>query len=213
MRDVKTVVEKSLKLILARIEAYGFLLESDAQLPSVCSLIAGEPVRGSWWSHPKAQLIFEVNEALDDREDVLLTKLVSRKVTWVHRQLWSDLVVIGGARVQWQMKGLSKSARTLLDLVNEQGIVRTDEGSLLKRLRSKPGDPTRELEKRLLIVSGQVHTETGAHAKVLESWNHWTERLSLSLTPVSLQQAMDNFQTRLDLLNTKYDAKARLPWN
>jgi len=27
------------------------LLETDARLPNVASLIAGEPISGSWWSH------------------------------------------------------------------------------------------------------------------------------------------------------------------
>lgn len=213
MRDVKTVVRKSLKLVLARIEAYGFLLESDPLLPSVCSLIAGEPLRSSWWAHPKAQIIFEVNEALDDHNDVLLTKLVSGKVTWVHKQLWSELVSVGSSKSEWQMKGLSKSAATLFSFVIKKGIVRSDDGSLLKPLQAKPGETARELEKRLLIVAAQVHTEGGVHAKVLESWDHWVQRTSFSRTQISPQQAMVTLESRLEKLNAKYAAKAKLPWN
>src|SRR5712691_9806540 len=48
----------------------------DPRLPSVCSLITGAPVRGSWWSHPFAHAIFHVSGQLADHADVLITKLI-----------------------------------------------------------------------------------------------------------------------------------------
>ena len=81
--------------VLLNLQANGFLLESDPKLPSVCSLITGSPLRGSWWSDPQAQTIFQVNELLEDHEDVLITKLVSGKGTFVHREIWTDVVTIG----------------------------------------------------------------------------------------------------------------------
>ena len=38
------------------------------------------------------------------------------------------------------------------------------------------GAAARELERRLLVYAEEVHTESGAHAKQLESWTHWAER-------------------------------------
>jgi hypothetical protein len=36
-----------------------------------------------------------------------------------------------------------------------------------------PRELARELEQRLLVHSSEVHTESGRHVKVLESWAHW----------------------------------------
>lgn len=38
------------------LEHYSLLLEADAQLPSLASIVAGEPVRGSWWAMLKDML-------------------------------------------------------------------------------------------------------------------------------------------------------------
>src|SRR5688500_6338715 len=50
--------------LLARLERDGILLLSDASLPSVVSMVAGGPVRGSWWSHPQGKRIFALTQAL-----------------------------------------------------------------------------------------------------------------------------------------------------
>ena len=96
------------------LKKYGLLLLNDPALPSLCRLVAGARVRGSWWAHPGAQEIFKVYDALEDHPDVLLLKLISRKVTYVHRQLWPQIVAIGRARELWQAKDLSTAARKLL---------------------------------------------------------------------------------------------------
>jgi hypothetical protein len=72
---------------------HGMLLESArGPLPNVAELIAGEQIRGSWWSHPRSHAIFaEINE-LADSPDVVRMRLVNGKVTLVHRRLWPALV-------------------------------------------------------------------------------------------------------------------------
>src|SRR6267142_3049099 len=115
-------VENHFNRIFSKISSLGFLLESDPKLPSVCTLITGAPLHGSWWSHPLAQTIFQVNEKLEDHPDVLITKLISGKVTFVHRNLWPEVVAIGTSKEPWQMKGLSASAKTLLKTVEESGV-------------------------------------------------------------------------------------------
>jgi hypothetical protein len=54
--------------------------------------IAGEPVRGSWWSHLKSQEIFALTRAVRESDDVLVCRLIDGKVTFVHRRLWPALV-------------------------------------------------------------------------------------------------------------------------
>ena len=64
-------------------------------VPSLADTIAGGPIRGSWWGHPKGHEIFEVAEAISESDDVLVCKLVNGKVTYVHRRLWPALVKLG----------------------------------------------------------------------------------------------------------------------
>lgn len=84
--------------VLAELESQGMLLESArGPLPNVASLVVGEPIRGSWWSHPRSHAIFEVVNALADSPDVVRLRLVKGKVTLVHRRLWPALVRVAGS--------------------------------------------------------------------------------------------------------------------
>ena len=78
---------------LAFIRRHGVVLEAaHGRVPSLAEAIAGEPVRGSWWSHPKSQESFAVTRAIRDNDDVLVCRLIKGKVTYVHRRLWPALV-------------------------------------------------------------------------------------------------------------------------
>ena len=78
---------------LAFIRKHGVVLESArGPVPSLAQVIAGEPVRGSWWSHPKSREIFAVTRAVRDSDDVLVCRLIDGKITFVHRRLWPALV-------------------------------------------------------------------------------------------------------------------------
>ena len=61
-------------------------------VPSLAEAIAGAPIRGSWWGHPKGQQIFRLTEAVGESSEVLVCKLVDGKVTYVHQRLWPALV-------------------------------------------------------------------------------------------------------------------------
>jgi hypothetical protein len=77
----------------ARLERDGVLLESaKGPIPNVAELVAGEPISGSWWSHPDSHAIFAVVNELADSPDVVRLRLVNGKVTLVHRRLWPALV-------------------------------------------------------------------------------------------------------------------------
>jgi hypothetical protein len=211
---VTIAIAHHLKTVLSKILKYGFLLESDPKLPSVCSLITGAPLRGSWWSHALAQTIFQVNDQLEDHPDLLVTKLVSGKVTFVHRDLWSEIVTIGSAHEPWQMIGLSASARKLLASVEESGSLRTDEvNPEPSAAKNKLGNLARDLERRLLIHSDQIHTASGAHAKRIETWGHWCERNGFVRSAIQPNEAKKNLDERLRKLNHDFDTTARLPWS
>ena len=201
------------KRVFSKILKFGFLLESDPKLPSVAALITGAPLRGSWWSHPLAQTIFQVNEKLEDHPDVLITKLVSGKVTFVHRDLWPEILAIGTAQEPWQMKGLPASARALLKTVEKSGVLRTDEITSPDTVKNKPGNGARELERKLLIHAEQIHTEGGAHAKILETWDHWSKRTGFVGPAMEADQAKRNLEERLGKLNDEFGGTACFPWS
>ncbi len=80
---------------LAFIGEHGVVLASArGPVPSVAEAVAGEPIRGSWWAHAKGHEIFTALSAIDDSPDVLCFKLVTGKVTFVHRRLWPALVCL-----------------------------------------------------------------------------------------------------------------------
>ncbi len=79
--------------VFARLVEEGVLLESaKGPAPNVAELVVGEPITGSWWSHPGSHAIFDEVNALADHPDVVRTRLVKGKVTLVHRRLWPALV-------------------------------------------------------------------------------------------------------------------------
>jgi hypothetical protein len=81
------------KQAVAFVEANGIVLESGrGSVPSLAEAIAGSPIRGSWWGHPKANTIFLCSRAVRQSEHVLVCRLVGGKVTYVHRRLWPALV-------------------------------------------------------------------------------------------------------------------------
>jgi hypothetical protein len=155
---------EALDRVLASLAENGLLLKQDKELSSVVGLVTGESLRTSWWSHPKGRLIFVVLSELADHPDVLSTKLLRKKDTLVHRRLWPALLAVGRARAGWQTEGLSREAGRLLDRVESGEAVHAT------------GAPVKELEKRLLVTTRQVHTASGRHEIALESWKEWSRR-------------------------------------
>jgi len=179
-------------------------------LPSVVTVVTGEPLSGSWWSHPLGRTIFQINEQLAGHPDVLTTKLISGKVTFVHRRLWPALFAIGTAREAWQTTGLSPGARRLLRQVDQHGSRRTDQIIFSKSF--KPGEAARELEKRLLIHSEELHTESGAHAKLIETWPGWAERSKFQPEEITPNEARAQMEESMKQINERYSARVLLPW-
>jgi hypothetical protein len=79
---------------LGFVERHGVVLESarHAKIPSLAEAVAGEPIRGSWWSNPHGKAIFRVTRAVRDADDVLVCRVVDDKVTYAHRRVWPALV-------------------------------------------------------------------------------------------------------------------------
>ncbi len=85
------------KQALAWVKKWGIAVESArTSVPNLAQVIAGEPLRGSWWAHPKGNEIFLLSRAIRRSPDVLVCRLVDGKITYVHRRMWPALVSMAG---------------------------------------------------------------------------------------------------------------------
>ena len=203
-------LQKHFDEVFLQLQKTGMLLMSDASLPNVSAIVAEKKVQGSWWSHQKAHDIFGVCERLDDHPDVLIVKLISEKVTFVHRELWVHVYSIGVAREEWQLKDLSPKAKKLLALVDSEGLLQTNK--LSKDFGPKPGEAVRELERRLLLHTNQIHTESGAHAKVIETWPTWAKRAGFKARAKGAEVSRKFLEKRLTEMNEEFNGAGHLPW-
>jgi hypothetical protein len=79
------------------VRRHGVVLESaKGPVPRLVEAILGEPITGSWWSHPKGRDIYQVLQAVALSPEILVCRLVGGKVTFVHRRLWPALVTLAG---------------------------------------------------------------------------------------------------------------------
>ena len=75
------------------VESHGVVLASaKGPAPRLVESIAGEPISGNWWAHPKGNHIYNVLARVRESEQVLVCRLIDRKLTLVHRRLWPALV-------------------------------------------------------------------------------------------------------------------------
>ena len=97
----------------------------------------------------------------------------------MHRRSWPALVAVGAERAPWQLDGLRADARSVLEQVDAAGgPLRSD--ALVVPGGSGRGAVVRDLQLRLLLAVGELHTESGRHTKVLESWPSWAGAAGIS---------------------------------
>jgi hypothetical protein len=198
----------SFQRLLRKFQETGLLLLSDKALPSVVGLVAGPQVKESWWGHEKGHEIFNELRKLEAHPDSLTTRLVSGKVTYLHRRHWPDFLSVATAREDWQIRGLSGAARRLLSRVDKEGELRTDKMGVFKGL----GEATREIERRLLVYTEEIHTEKGFHAKALMEWSRSPKIKDLRFRLGEPRSAKETLEMVIDDLNSKYHGKGKLPW-
>jgi hypothetical protein len=183
--------------VLSSLERHGLLLKQDKRSPNVVTLITGETLKTSWWSHSKGNLIFRVLDELSDHPDVLFSKLLWRKDTLVHRSLWPALLATASSGESWQRRQVSASALRLLNKV--------------RRARQpvlSSGPAVKELTSCLLVNSVQIHTESGQHQTALESWPRWAVRVGV--TP---ERSVSDAQSLLENACAAVGAPLKaLPW-
>lgn len=129
-------------------------------LAQLAEAIAGEPIKGSWWSHPKGKLIFNVTSALEDAPGVLACKLAGR-VTFVDEALFPSLYRVVTdeafvARAPARARAIAKRAAR-------------------KPVKLGPADK-RALGKTCILHIASEHTDSGAHATFARTWESWASR-------------------------------------
>jgi hypothetical protein len=77
-------------------------------IPNLAAVVAGEPIRGSWWGHPAGHAIFHAINEVADSGDVVRLRLVNGKITLVHRRVWPALVRIAGRLRPEQLEAISE---------------------------------------------------------------------------------------------------------
>jgi hypothetical protein len=183
-------------ILLSQLQTSGILLQHDTMILSLTTIVAGAPVRGSWWAHPQAQQMYALINLLAAHPDVLVAKLVRGKATFIHRRLWPALLAIACAGEAWQIATLSDAARALYEAVERQGVLRAT------------GTAPKELERRLLVQSMQVHTEAGRHELQLTQWILWAEQANCA---PALTAAAGRFQLEA-AVQAIGGTQGMLPW-
>src|SRR5436309_1090534 len=107
------------KQAVAFVAAHGVVLESArGPVPSLAEAVAGEPIRGSYWAHPKANDIFLCSRAIRKSADVLVCRLVGGKVTYLHRRMWPALVRLAGRFEADRLAAILESIRKAASLAS-----------------------------------------------------------------------------------------------
>lgn len=161
--------------------------------------IAGETPKGSWWSHPKGKLIFNLTSALEDEPGVIVCKLArcgqrSGRVTFVAPKLVPSLlaVVTDPAWREARVAELSKPAKRLLSRVKTE-----------LEIRAQYKKPAAELAERLLVRSESRHTDSGRHATYLVAWRKVGRLPAFSkATAVLAEHGVDHVHLTKNLLES-----------
>lgn len=111
------------------------------------------------------------------------------------------------------MEKLSPMARKLLGKLDKDGELQTDWLVAVGGYESKAlSAASKELQKRLLCFSEEVHTVKGKHATRLKTWPQWAEGVGFIPTGMDVQRAIRELEEVVEQINTKYDANGKLPW-
>jgi hypothetical protein len=201
---------RATKRLMDALERDGVLLVHDATLPSATNILVGEPVAGSWWSHPQANEIFNAMQPLD--YVATRVKLVAQKVTFVHQRLWPELIAVGSSKMSWQTNGLSDAATTTFArLARRRAPVRVEQ--LLPEADAKLRQRVvRDLEVRLLVHTDDVHTESGAHAKYVQTWRAFQRSHELATEPPTPSTAQLVFERIVADWPEPTKGRPLLPW-
>lgn len=194
------------------LSSHGWLLVADPALPCLATLVAGEPIRGSWWGHPAGKTIYALSDELQRRPDVMVVKLVGGKLTYIHERLWPALLGVAMAQDPWQTTKLSAESKWLLSRLAEKGRIRLDQMLHADWAARDLARAAKLLESRLLVFSEEFQTERGAQTRSLETWEHWLERTKYEPTPLQPEEGRQVLLGAVSPLVPGGKASRLMPW-
>jgi hypothetical protein len=161
---------------------------------SLVAEIAGGPVRGSWWGHPKGSLMYELANGLHDSREVVAAKWIDGKVTFVHRSLWPALYRVATSPDR-DLGKFDALERRILAAVEKSGEMEADRllppGTDRRRFKKA----IERLAQRMALLTGNVHTEKGSHATILMSWRRWASAsVRCEARAVPLEEAVETLR-------------------
>ena len=212
-RRSSRTVTSSLRIVRAALHNTGLLLAADRDFPNVFTLVTGRTPVGSWWGDPDSEVVYAVLRRMERGRTVLRLRLLAGKWTYIDRSLWPAVLRVVERRRAWQEAGLSPLARRMLQRVNRIGVLDLqDPASRGGATLGSAGDAARELERRLLVVSHEVHTPMGLHTKTLESWTSWKRRHRAQPGRMREAQARDIIERVVAELAPGSRLVGNLPW-
>lgn len=198
--------------VLTALKRHGLLLISDPNIPSVVSLVTGEKVKGSWWGHPKGNLIYNLLQEIEDSPDLISVKFFNKKLTLIERIHWNALYRMAIERDDWQLKKLTKEHLDLLSLIDRKKKL-SAEDEIFKIGPSEVGKLASKLEERLLIFSESVHTDSGKHVRMLYTWPQVIKEKKHVVEKLSLDEAAQYFEEIAGQIEKESGFCPKLPWN
>lgn len=141
------------------VERHGVVLESarHATVPSLAEAIAGAPLKGSWWSHPKSRAIFAATRAVRESPEILVCRLIDDKICFAHQRVWPALVRLGNHLLRDRLARVheihTESGAHRVEEIPFPGWVSTETAAAAKRLS--------EAEARATLAKLLPELETG----------------------------------------------------
>ncbi len=138
-------------------------------LPALAEAIAGRALTGSWMADREVFRIYAMRKAVTKARSVVAVPLVLGKETLLDRSLAPAVARLAAdpARRQIALSRLPPVSRRLLAQVEAEGEVRMDRVPI-PTVQSRKARLL--LERELLVVSKDVHTERGYHTAVVIPW-------------------------------------------
>jgi hypothetical protein len=164
-----------------------------AGVPVLAHTIAGRELVGSWMAAPEVHRIYDLLSELTDH-DLCSAPLLDGKVTIFDPSLAPAVqrIATDPGRRAGLIAQLPPAAARLLRRVESEGDVRMDHTGL----STKEGRAARlRLERHLLVVSTEIHTERGSHTTALRPWSE--SRLARR---GQATDGLPDLETSLDLL-------------
>lgn len=196
------------KKIFSLIEKHKILLLQDKSFPNIVSKIVGEDIVGSWWGHPLANPIYNGLQWLEENHSVLVLKLISGKVTYIHESLFLDMYSVVQAPRGWQTKKLKDDELKLLKYISKKKKITSNDPKLAE-LAKDPKKGLTKLETNLLVFSSEEHTDSGKHIKEFKVWQ---DSPIFNAKPGDYETSLKKIEGLVLKLGAAADTKVKLPW-